>query len=415
MSYLRKISAKLLNKNLFLKRKAISIYYSKKEKSYIKEYAEKFPVKENYVFFESFGGAKATCSPRALYDKMVTDEKYDGYTKIWAVNDISLYDDLKEDDRTILVKYDSKLFYRYLAQSKYIIANSRIPDFVIKKDEQVYIQCWHGTPFKRLGYDINPEYGNKQAILTTNEAYDKDAQKYDIVVSPSPFYTEKISSAFNFQKNCPDVKIIEKGYPRNDSLFTSSEEDVKKIKESLNIPKDKKVILYAPTYRDDQIDAGNGYTYDLGLDFEKFKEALSDDYVVLFRAHYYISKNFEFEKYGDFIIDVSSYNNVNNLYLVSDILITDYSSVFFDFENLCKPVIFYMYDYDDYKNKARDFYFDLSILPGPVFFNENDLLNFFKSNKVIVIEQEIYDEFNDKFNPHRGPCSGEVLKEIFMK
>lgn len=108
------------------------------------------------------------------------------------------------------------------------------------------------------------------------------------------------------------------------------------------------MILYAPTFRDNQHTSGIGYTYNLGINFDELA-VLADNYIILFRTHYFITNLFDFNKYKGFVYDVSNYDDINELYLISDILITDYSSVFFDFANLKKPIIFYMYDLDEYK------------------------------------------------------------------
>ena len=100
------------------------------------------------------------------------------------------------------------------------------------------------------------------------------------------------------------------------------------------------------------------------MDFDSLKKKFGEDIVILFRAHYFIADKFDFKKYKGFVINVSDYDDINDLYIISDILITDYSSVFFDFANLKRPMIFYLYDFDDYKNNMRDFYFGTAMLPG---------------------------------------------------
>ena len=161
------------------------------------------------------------------------------------------------------------------------------------------------------------------------------------MISPSAFCTEKFVSAFDLK----DKSIVkEVGYPRNDFLYKYTDKDINRIKRSLGISKDKKVILYAPTWRDDQHKSGVGYTYEVNINFDKLRKELSKDYVILFRAHYFVSSIFDFSKYEGFIYNVSNVDNVNDLYVISDLLITDYSSVFFDYSILKRPVLFYMYD-----------------------------------------------------------------------
>ena len=106
---------------------------------------------------------------------------------------------------------------------------------------------------------------------------------------------------------------------------------------------------------------------------------LGQEYVILFRAHYFISGQYDFGAYDGFVIDVSGLDDVNDLYLVSDLLITDYSSVFFDYANLNRPILFYMYDYEAYKTQMRDFYLDIHTLPGPVVKTQEELLKTIKN------------------------------------
>ena len=175
---------------------------------------------------------------------------------------------------------------------------------------------------------------------------------------------------------------------------------------------DKKVILYAPTWRDNQHTSGEGYTYKTEVDFDKLREDLGDEYVILFRAHYLVANSFDFDKYKGFVEDVSSYSDINDLYIAADILITDYSSVFFDYANLRKPVIFYMYDLEEYANELRGFYFSLDELPGPIVRDEDALISEVKACDGWQPDEK-YEEFCAKYNPKDdGHASERVLKRI---
>ena len=139
---------------------------------------------------------------------------------------------------------------------------------------------------------------------------------------------------------------------------------------------------------------------------------LGGEYVVLFRAHYFISNSFDFEAFQGFVYDVSQMDDINPLYLAADVLITDYSSVFFDYANLRRPILFFMYDYEQYKHEMRDFYFDIHMLPGPVLMNQEEVLKTLKNLPDMVDKYEKkYAEFNNVFNPHRERCSEKYLRE----
>jgi CDP-glycerol glycerophosphotransferase len=149
------------------------------------------------------------------------------------------------------------------------------------------------------------------------------------------------------------------------------------------------------------------------MDFEKEQEALGDAYVILFRAHYFISGRMNLEKYKGFVYDVSDVEDINELYVISDMLITDYSSVFFDYANLKRPILFYMCDYEEYKNELRDFYFDISELPAPVVKEQNQVFAEIKKLSDNFSIDENYRKFNKKYNYlDSGECSRKVLEKI---
>ena len=398
----------------FTKNIVVRISQRKKRKHYLNKYYNKNIILDNMVIFESYMGRQYSCSPKALYEEMLKDEKYKDYIKVWAFKNPEQHKDLLNNENTYIVKYKSNDYYKAYSQAKYWVSNSRIPNEIKKDEKQEYIQCWHGTPLKKLGFDIKNYTGTKTSTKDLYRNYRIDAERYTYLISPSRFFTEKITSAFDLKGIDKENIFIEKGYPRNDYLYTFDHNDCIEIKSRLNIPKDKKVILYAPTWRENQHKPGVGYTYDLGLDFDLLKKQLEKDYVILFRAHYFISNLFDLDKYKGFIIDVSKYDDINHLYIVSDMLITDYSSVFFDYANLNRPILFYMYDFEEYKNKMRDFYLSIDELPGPIVKDQKMLTN--EINKLVnnFVYDEKYLKFNSKFNPYNVPCSKEVLNECII-
>lgn len=387
----------------------------KNQMGYFK-YKRKYDIDDKTILFEVFGGRSYTCSPKAIYEQMLLMPEFKDYTFVWAFSDIEKHE-IKQDERTIVVETKSKEYYKYLSIAKYWIVNSIMPEHVSKKAGQVYVQCWHGTPLKKLRYDIEATGAVLNTIKEIRKRNDIDAKKFNYFISPSKFCTEKFISAFNLKKLKKDNIIIEKGYPRNDFLFNYTDEYVKNLKEKLGIPQDKKVILYAPTFRDNQHTSGVGYTYSLNIDFDRLKEKIGKDYVVVFRTHYFVANSFDFEKYKGFIYNMSNHDDVNDCYIIADMIITDYSSVFFDYANLKRPMLFYMYDLEEYKEELRGFYFDLDILPGPIVKTQEDL-----ENEILNISsyderfKEKYKAFNDKFNYlDDGDSSKRVIDVLLEK
>ncbi len=411
---MKNIIRKIFKLNKFTWKIWIKMSGDKRVKIYEK-YVKENKIDENLVLFEAFMGRKCADSPKSIYLEMLKNDKYKNYKFIWAFKEEKEYD-FFDYERTTIVLYASDEYINAMTKAKYIISNSRLPMYINVREDQVFVQCWHGTPLKRLGFDIEVKGENaKMNNDTLKQKYLEDAKKFKYLISPSKACSEKLSSAFNLKSLNKENCIIEQGYPRNDYLINYKENDVKKIKKELSIPKNKKVILYAPTWRENQYKTGKGYTYDLGINFDTLQKELNNEYVLLFRAHYFISNSFDFGKYKDFIIDVSDYEDINDLYIVSDILISDYSSVFFDYANLKRPILFYMYDFDEYKNNMRDFYFDLKILPGPIVKTEKDLIreinNINNYNNTYKVK---YDSFNAKFNYlDDGKATKRVLDIIF--
>jgi CDP-glycerol glycerophosphotransferase len=245
-----------------------------------------------------------------------------------------------------------------------------MPEWIDPKPEQVFVQCWHGTPLKCLGFDVKVD--STAALNTVNELSGRfyiDAKKWNYLLSPSTYTSERLLSAFGASE-LPNIHVLEKGYPRNDSIINTlsshdSESKIFHIKQSLCVDSNKKVLLYAPTWRASQYKSGQGYVGQNYLDFELIAKTLSKEWIVLLRTHYYITNSSELGSDDSFLIDVSQHNDVNDLYIIADVLLTDYSSVLFDYANTERPTIYHWPDFEEYRDQLNGFYFDPLLLPGP--------------------------------------------------
>ena len=370
------------------------------------------PCDEKTVLFISFHGRGYSDNPKALYEYMQEHPEYKEFRCIWAIKHHKSKN-LKIEGAKI-IEYFSISYFFYLARSKYWIVNCKLPSYVLKKKEQVYLQTWHGTPLKRLAHDILLEEGTTfyRSQMSAEEmyaTYDNDVKKYNYMISPNAFCTKVFQSAFQIDKE----RLIETGYPRCDILVNTKEDEILAWKKKYGIPLDKKVILYAPTWRDNSYTT-KGYTFSLQVDFAKWKEVLSKEYVVIFKPHYLIVNQFDIDAYQGFVYEIPATMDISELYLMSDLLITDYSSVFFDYAILNRPIYFYMFDLESYAQELRGFYFDIhETLPGDILQREADLLD--------KITKKDYDysrlqEFNKEFNVwHDGRCAKKVLDRIFDK
>ena len=368
------------------------------------------PCQNDTVLFISFHGRGYSDNPMALHKYMSMHLKYQKYRCIFAIKNHK--EKNIEIENAKIIEYFSIPYFYYLARSKYWIVNCKLPKYVLKKPNQIYLQTWHGTPLKKLAHDIEvPEgttfYRSEMTVEQMRSTYDNDVSKYNYMISPSAFTTEVFQSAFKIDR----ARLIETGYPRNDILSNYKEHDLDVIKSKLKISKDKKVILYAPTWRDNSYNL-KGYTFKLKVDFKKWQEILGDDYVVIFKPHYLIVNDFDLESVKDFVYFVDPKEDISNLYLIADILVTDYSSVFFDYAILKSPIYFYMYDLDSYRDELRGFYLDIyHELPGEVIEDETILLNKIKMNN---FDFNKLTKFNQRFNNHEdGNASKRVLDILF--
>ena len=416
MGKIRNIAISLSKKNVVI-RNIIRGFNSFVRKINYKIGSIGIKVDEKTILFCCFNGKSYSCSPKAIYEYMINDDKFKDYKFIWAFIDDKKYKYLEENINTTVVKIRKKEYKKYLAKAKYWIFNYKIPDFLYPKKNQIFVQCWHGTPLKRLGCDLEHFDNVLNTIDGIKKRYKIEASKFTYFISPSKFASEKFISAWNLKEIGKENIIVEEGYPRNDFLFNYTEQDVEKIKKELGIENEtRKIILYAPTYRSNQHETGVGYTYKEEVDFEKLKQAIGDKYIVLFRPHYFIANAFDFEKYKGFVYNVSEIDDINELYIISDMLITDYSSVFFDYANLKRPMIFYMYDLEHYRDKSNGFYIDLKELPGNIVETQEELEKEILELDENFVYDKKYEEFNKKFNYlDDGSASKRVVKRIMDK
>lgn len=416
MSKIRNIAINVSKKNVVL-RKIIRSFNSFIRKINYKISSFGVKVDEKTLLFCCFNGKSYSCSPKAIYEYMINTDEFKDYKFIWAFSDEKKYKNLEKNKNTSVVKIRTKEYKKCLAKAKYWIFNYKIPDFLYPKKNQIFVQCWHGTPLKRLGCDLEHFDNVLNTIDGIKKRYKIEASKFTYFISPSKFASEKFISAWNLKEIGKENIIVEEGYPRNDFLFNYNEKDVQKIRKKLGIENDsRKIILYAPTYRSNQHQTGLGYVYKEEIDFKKMENKFGKDYLILFRPHYFIANAFDFDKYKGFVYNVADIDDINELYIISDILITDYSSVFFDYANLKRPMIFFMYDLEHYKNESNGFYIDLNELPGQIVETQEDLEKSIEDVDFNIGSSKKYKEFNEKYNYlDDGNASKRVIEKVILE
>ncbi|AKG72826.1 bifunctional glycosyltransferase/CDP-glycerol:glycerophosphate glycerophosphotransferase [Salinicoccus halodurans] len=363
--------------------------------------------KDNLVVFESFQGKSYSDSPKYIYQYMLENKK--DYKFVWVMNK-----PVNIPGKPETVKRFSLKYYYYLARAKYVVSNVRMPNSYIKRDNQIYLQTWHGTPLKRLAGDMADVHmpGTNSARYKRN--FNRETDKWDYLIAPNQYSSDIFRRAFWFNNT-----ILQTGYPRNDILTNDNDsETIKRLKWRLYLPTNKKIILYAPTWRDDEYYKVGKYRFDLNLDLHRMKEKFGDEYIILLRMHYVVASNIDLTDLEGFAYDVSSYSDISELYLMSDMLITDYSSVFFDYANLRRPILFYTYDIEKYQGQLRGFYIDMEKeLPGPLLMNNDDVIDAIENiDSVSEKYSDRYDAFYERFcSWDDGRSSEKVVDAVFEK
>ena len=386
-----------------------------KMKFFYGSYYKHCPVVENRILFESFHGSTISDSPFYILKELLSREDADKYEIYYSTNPQD-YETHKKfiEANNIPVKLVSITSYKYLkvlATAKYLINNSSFPVYFIKKDEQVYLQTWHGTPLKKLALDMDRmDLGGSTDIENYHEQFRVTCKDWDYLVSQNKFSTDIFRSCFAFK----DRPILQIGYPRNDILINdNSPAKIREYKEKLGLPLDKKIILYAPTWRDNEYSEKGKYKFASKLDFDKAKEELSDEYIFIVKYHYLVSDKIDWTPYKGFVYTFDETKDIAWLYLVSDMLITDYSSVMFDYSILNRPMLFFAYDLEDYKENLRGFYFDfVNDIPGPISRDTDQLIKDIKEYNEDSWKEK-YKNYHDKFNGiDDGHASQKVIDVI---
>lgn len=365
------------------------------------------PVKKNIILFESNLGRNYTGNPRAIYEEMVRQGLDKQYECVWFFENPRK----KIKGNAKIVKRARLQYLYYMAVAKVWVFDCRQPEFLIKRKETSYIQTWHGTPLKKLALDMEQiDSVVSSSIDEYHEQFRKNTATWDYLISQNRFSTDTFRRCFDFEGK----PIFEVGYPRNDVLFQhNNERDINRLKEKYNIPKDKKVILYAPTWRDNEFYVQGVYKFVSPLDFKKAQKELGDEYVFLVKYHYLVSDKIDWSEYEGFVYSFNEKVDISRLYLIADMMITDYSSVMFDYSLLKRPMFFFAYDLENYENNLRGFYFDfLKEAPGPISKTTDQLIADIK-NYDEKEWKEKYNQFSVKYNSaDDGKASAKIVEKI---
>jgi CDP-glycerol glycerophosphotransferase len=345
------------------------------------------PVRDS-VFFVSWKGKQCTGNPLGIAEEL--RRRGDDREHLWAITDWSV--PVPEGGTGVL--RGTEEYYEALARSKYLISNDDMQPPFRKRDGQVYLQTWHGTPLKRIGLDItNPQFISGTAYF---DHLARDVAQWNLLLSPNPFSTPIMRRAFRY-----DGEIAEYGYPGNDLLCRADAAEVAaRVRDRLGLPAGKRVVLYAPTWRDNQVYAnGRRYRFDMRLDLERAWRELGEDHVFLIRGHHHNGDDVPAGMRDGFALNVTAYPDITELYLVSDVLVTDYSSAMFDYAVTGRPILFFTYDLAEYRDSLRGFYFDFEAeAPGPLLADSAEVIEAIRDvDAVAAAHRHAYQRFAARF------------------
>lgn len=361
-----------------------------------------FSIKKNRIFLNVYDGQGYCDNPKYIVDKLLI---------IKPNIEIIYLDKSKQniDIPSFKVKsirpYSIKSLY-YQATAKIWISTVRMPYYSVKRKDQVYFQTWHGS----FGFKFVEQDCQNVLSLRYVKTAKKDSKMIDYYVSDNEDQTKLFLDSFWYSGG----EILKYGSPRNDVYFTYSEEDVKNIKIKYQLI-GKKIALYAPTFRADK--SLKSYNIDFNMLLNCLENKFGGDWIIIIRLHPFIANISKNLCYDDKIINGTNWNDNQELLLISDLLISDYSSISFDFMNTCRPIIIYASDIEEYK-KDRDFRFKLENAPFPIATNNKELEQIIFDFNYENYKSNI-NEFKNKYNfygdGHSSEKCAKIIQEVMEK
>lgn len=334
--------------------------WARRNARYIKQYRQ-LPIKENVVLYDSFWGRGAMCNPYGIFEYLLNAPEFANFEHIWALDKVEDYPDFvkqyKNCSNVRFVHYMQRDYLKALCEAKYLINNTAYPKFFIKREGQIYINTWHGIPLKKIGPDM------PGGVLESGNAI-RNFLQTDYMISANPFLTRIYRTTYSLD-NLYKGKIIEEGYPRLDTLVRCSRKEYEaRLREmGVTIDPHRKTILYAPTWRENK----NGKKY-VSLILEEYKEVRNrieaelPEYQVLIKVHQYVYRQIKDVDYPSYIIPATV--DANEVLPIADVLLGDYSSIYFDYLYFERPILFFIPDIAQYKDH-RGLYMSIDTLPGP--------------------------------------------------
>ena len=353
----------------------------------------------NLILFVSYGGKKYDDSPRVVYEYLLHNPISLKHKYVWAFTEPNQFPEVPNK-----VKIDTIKYYITALKAGYWITNSSASRGLnFRKTTTKNVMFQHGmAAIKKIGFDMEVKKGIHAKHYVEN---------YDAIFIEGKVETEILKHAM-----LQDEKVFFKtGLPRNDSLVNASNERVKRIKKKLNIPSDKKVILYAPTFREQNLDLDRNNYLPIPFDFKKLEKNLGEKYIMVITAHYEVRKYLDTIPQNHFVYNAFGYPEINDLLIIADILISDYSSIVFDYSILERPILCFGYDYDDYL-KQRGVYTNLETLFSKgVLRTQEELIDAIQTMDYQKESEFTKKMIKEKYLESYGDATEKAVKIIFDK
>ncbi|MGX9823725.1 CDP-glycerol glycerophosphotransferase family protein [Lactococcus lactis] len=384
-------------------------------REYYSRFYEQSCINSDTILYESRDGSTISDSPLALFLSLANNKDYANFQHVWVVKDklsslnlINVPESLKS--KITFVERNSKEYVDYMLTAKYLITNSTFQSWFSKKEEQVYINTWHGTPLKSMGFDIENQLGNTQNVL-------RNLLMTDYFLSPNPHTTEIFAGSGYKMRGIYKGEIIESGYPRIDLTKETSSDDAKNLLKELGIELDSTlpVVVYMPTWRGNDTQNPSDSIAQVIAELKYLRKEFLGKYNIILKVHPYLYKKAKnYKELSGILIDDAM--DANLVLAATDILITDFSSVFFDYLVTDKPIIFYAWDQDIY-SEDRGMYLDMAELPGPILKTVIEIADYLSD--IDQLSQDYLGKYlraKEKYVPYDdGNVSKRVVNYIFKK
>lgn len=347
-----------------------------------------FAIKHNRIMFET-GTGEVKDHPKAFYD-YIKDNGITDFEFKWAVkkgNDVSGI------ERNEIVYKRTLGYYYYLMTSKYWIRTHSVDNIVAKRKEQIYIQLWHGPgAIKKEGYDIKGRLENNGETMP-------HAKEWDYYIATDLVSQSYIKTALNLK-----IPRLLLGSCRSDVLVNMDKNMYCTIRKKLGIKPEEKAVLYAPTFRENDFNLEK-------VELKIKKLCQMDGVRVILRVHPEVKNKMDITEYDESVIDGNKCADIYDLYMAADIMITDYSSVSIEYSLLKRPILYYMYDLEEYMEE-RDFYYDyLEHLSGPIVKTEEELIDAVKN--IDEVQKKYAEQYEDYLQRYNAKNDGHVCERFY--